>query len=67
MDGGGEFMVYIHFSFTIHKNGKITRTWPTLKSNYTSLSSNNLFLKWIIKKLRNGGLGGPSLFFKGCD
>ena len=46
--GGGSTWFILHFSLTIHKNGKIpsTRTWLILKSNFASFSSINVF-PWV--------------------
>ena len=60
---GGVTRFTIHFSFTIYKNEKITRTWPILKSNSTSFWCNYFFQGWIIKKnTKREGRGPHSIF-----
>ena len=58
--------VSLYLWFYIHKNGKITRTWPILKSNYTSFSSNNFFFRINNKKKLRQGVdnGAPLKFFR---
>ena len=56
----------LHCSFAIHKIGKITRTWPIIKTNSTSFSPNMFFSRVNNKKVsKRGGLGpGPHNFFQ---
>ena len=41
--------VSLHYSFSIHKTVKMTRTWPILKSNSTSFLSASCFPRAIYK------------------
>ena len=63
MDGVGRTWLILHLSFIIHKNGKITRTWPILKSNSPPFSSNNCF-PWAnnTKSYEKGWHGGKAFY-----
>ena len=64
--GWGHAWFILHFLFINHKNGKITRTSPILKSNSTSFSSDNCVPKVYNKKNhKNGGQKGSALNFLG--
>ena len=57
---GGTYST-VHFLFIIQKNGKSTRAWPILKSNYTSFWF--FFPRMNSKNVKNRGPQGAPLLF----